>query len=73
MPVVGNLETASESLTRPPNRRHFTPHSKQDIVEVGGPDGAPPAGRLLYKFDHEVRCLHHPRFMRPLYNRQGAF
>ncbi|KAK9828838.1 hypothetical protein WJX72_002343 [[Myrmecia] bisecta] len=26
-------------------------------------------GRLLYRFQHEVRSMHHPRFLHPLYNR----
>ncbi|GBF96841.1 hypothetical protein Rsub_09697 [Raphidocelis subcapitata] len=41
----------------------------RDIVELEGAGDAAAKGRLLYRFDHEVRCLHHPRFMRPLYNR----
>jgi hypothetical protein len=55
----------------------------KDFVEPKGVQsdaGAPAAAaagkqqkqQLLYRFEHEIRSLHHPRFMRPLYNRLGS-
>jgi hypothetical protein len=39
----------------------------QDIVHL---DAFGKRGELLYCLGHEVRSLHHPSFMRPLYNRR---
>jgi len=37
----------------------------QDIVD-------PESGRVLFTIEHEVRCLTHPMFLRPLINRNAA-
>jgi len=39
----------------------------QDVVHL---DACGKHGGLLYVLGHEVRSLHHPGFMRPLYNRR---
>lgn len=46
----------------------------RDIVEVAtGPGGSGLVrSGLSYVLDHEIRSLHHPRFLRPLYNRHAA-
>ena len=40
----------------------------QDIVHL---DAFGKRGELLYCLGHEVRSLHHPGYMRPLYNRSN--
>ncbi len=39
-----------------------------DVLEPESPEQLSPR-RVLYRLGHEVRSMHHPRFMRPLYNR----
>jgi hypothetical protein len=38
---------------------------------VGSPEGCLQQA-LLHCFMHEVRSMHHPRYMRPLYNRGAS-
>ncbi len=46
----------------------MTAVSLQNVVDLG--QGGQ-AGQLLYCLGHEVRSLHHPSYLRPLYNRRG--
>lgn len=42
----------------------------RDVVDVSGGLGVA-RGARLHCFGHEVRSLHHPRFLLPLHNRRG--
>jgi hypothetical protein len=44
----------------------------QDVLALreGGSDDELAKEGLAYVLNHEVRSMHHPRFLRPLYNRQ---
>jgi hypothetical protein len=43
------------------------PFALQDVVQL---DASGKRGGLLYRLGHEVRSLHHPGYLRPLYNRR---
>ena len=54
----------------PPNLAPGPPFAWLPLQDVVHLDAFGKRGELVYCLGHEVRSLHHPGYMRPLYNRR---